>query len=285
MIKGDVFQRFMLDELDVRGELVRLSNSYLDATKTQNYPPSIKNMLGQTIAASLLLTGMLKFSGRLSIHARGEGPLQLLMAEATDQRKFRATANWSGTVEENASVGEMLGSAQLAITIDPEKGARYQGIVPLERETLSDCIAHYFELSEQLDTFMLLGADEKGAYGLMLQKMPGNEMVEDQDGWNRIIQLAKTLSIDELASNDNETLLFRLFHEEKLLPYELESVKFECSCSNERTMASIKTLGKEEALEILESEASISVDCQFCGEHYDFGRDDINQLFDLGATH
>ena len=285
MIKGDVFQRFMLDELDIRGELVRLSSSYMDATKTRNYPPAIKNLLGQTIAASILLTGTLKFSGRLSIHARGEGPLQLLMAEATDQRKFRAIANWSNTIEEDASLGDMLGSAQLAITIDPEQGARYQGIVPLERETLSDCIAHYFELSEQLDTFLLLGADEDGAYGLLLQKMPGNEKVTDQDGWNRIIQLAKTLTIDELASNDNETILFRLFHEEKLLPYELEPVKFECSCSKERTSASIATLGKDEALEILESEASISVDCQFCGEHYEFDRNEVNQLFNLGAAH
>jgi len=285
MIKNDIFQRFMLADLDIRGELLRLGSSYQDATKTRDYPPAIKKLLGQTIAASLLLTGTLKFSGRLSIHARGEGPLQLLMAEATDQRKFRAIANWSDTFEENASLNDLLGNAQLAITIDPEKGARYQGIVPLERDTLSDCIAHYFELSEQLGTFLLLGADDKGAYGLMLQKMPGNVSVEDQDGWNRIIQLAKTLSIDELASNDNETILFRLFHEEKLLPYALEPVEFECSCSKERTAVSIKTLGKDEALEILESEAAISVDCQFCGEHYEFDREGINQIFNLSAPH
>jgi len=285
MSSSDTFQKFLLDDLNIRGEIVRLGNSFVDATKATAYPAEVRNLLGQTIAASLLLTGTLKFSGRLSIHARGEGPLSLLMAEATDKRTFRGLANWSEIPEAQKNLAELLGNAQLAITIDPEKGSRYQGIVPLEKEDLSMCLVHYFELSEQLDTHMILGADEAGAYGFMLQKLPGNGDVEDEDGWGRVIQLAKTLTLDELSVIDNETVLFRLFHEEKLITYDAEPVKFECTCSRQRTLSSIETFGSEEALEILEQQSFIAVDCQFCGVQYQFDRTDINKLFDLGQGH
>jgi len=285
MIEGDTFQRFLLEELHIRGEWVRLSDSFQNATKNLEYPENLKSLLGQAVAASVLLTGTLKFDGRLSIHARGEGPVSLLMAEATNRRTFRGLVNWEGEVSQNTSLQELLGNAQLAITIDPDKGARYQGVVPLERDSLGDCLAHYFELSEQLDTFLMLESNEKGCFGLMLQKLPDYKTIEDQDAWNRVAQFAKTLKIDEFMEADNETLLLRLFHEEQVLSFEQEPVKFECSCSRERTLSSIESLGQEQALEILESTATIGVDCQFCRQHYEFDRADIVDLFQLGSSH
>jgi len=285
MIEGDTFQRFLLEELNIRGEWVRLSDSFQQATQIVDYPESLKSLLGQAVAASVLLTGTLKFDGRLSIHARGEGPVSLLMAEATNRRTFRGLVNWEGEIAQNAPLTEQLGNAQLAITIDPDKGARYQGVVPLERETLGECLAHYFELSEQLDTFLMLEANESGCFGLMLQKLPDYKTIEDQDAWNRIVQFAKTLKIDEFMETDNETLLLRLFHEEQVLSFEQEPVKFECSCSRERTLTSIESLGQEEALEILENSATIAVDCQFCRQHYEFDRSDVVELFQLGTSH
>lgn len=285
MIEGDTFQRFLLEELHIRGEWVRLSDSYQEATKDLDYPESLRSLLGQAVAASVLLTGTLKFDGRLSIHARGEGPVSLLMSEATNRRTFRGLVDWSGNVASDATLKELLGNAQLAITIDPDQGNRYQGVVPLEREHLADCLAHYFELSEQLDTFLMLEANEKGCFGLMLQKLPDYKTIEDQDAWNRIVQFAKTLKIDEFMETDNETLLLRLFHEEAVLSFDQEPVKFECSCSRQRTLASIETLGQDEALEILENTATIAVDCQFCRKHYEFDREDIVKLFNLGSSH
>jgi len=285
MIEGDTFQRFLLEELHIRGEWVRLSDSYQEATKDLEYPENLRSLLGQAAAASVLLTGTLKFDGRLSIHARGEGVVNLLMAEATNRRTYRGIVDWQGEVDPEASLVELLGNAQLAITIDPDKGNRYQGVVPLERENLADCLAHYFELSEQLDTFLMLEANENGCFGLMLQKLPDYKDIEDQDAWNRIAQFAKTLKIDEFMAADNETLLLRLFHEEKVLSFDKEPVKFECSCSRERTLSSIETLGQDEALEILENTATIAVDCQFCRKHYEFDRADIVELFRLGSSH
>jgi len=289
MIADDTFQRFVFDELNIRGEWVRLSESFQQATQETDYPPAIKALLGQTIAASVLLTGTLKFAGSLSIHARGEGPVSLLMAEATDRRTFRGIAKWladaGAAIDSSDALAQLLGDAQLAITINPVAGTRYQGVVPLERDSLDACLAHYFELSEQLDTYLLLVADSVNCYGLMLQKLPGHDVEDDQDAWNRIVQLAKTLSIEEFKSNDNETLLTRLFHEEHVISFAKEVVKFECSCSRARSLASIKNLGSDDALRLLEQEATISVDCQFCCKHYEFDRDDITTLFELGSRH
>lgn len=285
MIDGDTFQKFMFDDLHIRGEWVRLSDSIHQATEHSSYQNEARDLLGQTIVASLLLTGTLKFEGRLSIHARGQGQLSLLMAEATNQRTFRGLASYEGTLPEGQDLKSLLGDAQLAITIDPEKGQRYQGIVPLERHTIDACIAHYFELSEQLDTHFFLHADEQGCFGLMLQKLPDYAKVEDQDAWDRVTQLANTLSADEVKGVDNETLMVRLFHEEKVTVYDKEAVRFQCSCSRQRSLASIEALGEQEALQILEEEPKIQVDCQFCNKHYEFDRQDINQIFGMGNPH
>lgn len=281
----DSFQRFIFEELNIRGEWVRLSNSFKEATHEVDYPTAVKTLLGQAIAASVLMTGTLKFAGSLSIHARGDGPVSLLMAEATNRRTFRGIANWQEDINANSTLIDMLGNAQLAITIDPLSGARYQGIVPLERDSLETCLAHYFELSEQLDTCFLLAVEGDHCFGLMLQKLPGYDVIDDQDAWNRIVQFAKTLSVSEFMSTDNQTLLTRLFHEEHVLSFDEETVKFECTCSRDRCLASIKNLGCDEALELLEQEAIISVNCQFCSKHYEFDRNDITGLFNIGPSH
>ena len=281
MINNDTFQRFIFKELHIRGEWVRLGESFNDATHALNYPSAIKSLLGQTIAASVLLTGTLKFAGRLAIHARGQGPVSLLTAETTHLRHFRGLAKWEGKINDDMKLKELLGDAQLAITIDPDKGTRYQGIVPMEKDNLSECLEHYFELSEQLDTHLLLGANDHACYGLLLQKLPDYKNIEDQDAWNRVLHLAKTISHEELLNADNETLVNRLFHQEQVILYPSEPVAFECTCSEERSLSAIHSLGEEEALEILERETVIAMDCQFCGASYKFDRTDIQKLFNL----
>jgi len=281
MINNDTFQRFLFEELQIRGAWVRLGSSFQEATHSLNYPLVIKSLLGQTIAASVLFTGTLKFAGRLSIHARGQGPVSLLMAETTNLRHFRALAKWDGDIQPDLDFKGLLGDAQLAITIDPDKGKRYQGVVPMEKDNLTECLEHYFELSEQLDTHLLLGANEHACYGLLLQKLPDYRNIEDQDAWNRVIHLAKTMKDEELLNADNETLVTRLFHQEQVILYPAEPVAFECTCSEDRSLSAIHSLGEEEALAILEQEAVIAMDCQFCGAAYRFDRDDIQKLFSL----
>ena len=291
MQDGDTFQRFLFENLNIRGEWVRLTASYQNAVSHGHYPAAIKALLGQAIAAAVLLTGTIKFAGRLSIQARGDGALGLLTAEATNRRTFRGLATWRDTDEgssisaETASLAQLLGKGQMAITIEPDNGVRYQGIVPLERATLAACLAQYFELSEQLDSYFWLAADDQAVVGLMLQKLPGYREQQDQDAWNRVVQLAKTVSFEELAAVDNETMLQRLFHEERVVCFEQESVSFECSCSRERSLASLEALGSQEVLAILEQQPVLAVDCQFCHQHYEFNRQEMMQLFKLGPAH
>ncbi len=286
MTDKDSFQKFMFETLQIRGEWVRLNDSFFSSVRNKNYPPEINRLVGETALASVLLTGTLKFEGLLSIHARGQGSVSLLMSEARHDKTFRCLANYDESAALTSSnLLDLIGSAQLAITIDPDKGKRYQGIVPLERAQISECLEHYFELSEQLDTYFLFQVTEQGAHGLMLQKLPEYRNIEDQDAWNRILQLAKTLTPEEFSCEDNQTLITRLFHEEQVLLFEKESVQFQCSCSEERSLASVKALGQQEALEILEDEPVISIDCQFCGEQYEFDRTAINTLFSAGMTH
>lgn len=281
----DSFQKFMFTELQIRGEWVRLDQSLQEAFHGRAYNPVVRELLTQTTAACVLLTGTLKFEGKLSIHARGSGPVNLLMAECTQAKTFRCLANYEDQSYDANNVSDLLGKAQLAITIDPAKGQRYQGIVPLERSTVGDCLAHYFELSEQLDTHFEFHSHNGAIYALMLQKLPDYKHLEDQDAWNRVVQLAKTLSAEEIASVDNETLTLRLYHEEQVRMFDLEPVRFECSCSFDRSLASIEALGEEEALSILDEEPVISVDCQFCHAHYEFDREAVNTLFKRGRSH
>lgn len=285
MLEGDSFQKFMFDDCHIRGEIVRLSDSFQKAVESKQYPIVVRQLLAEATAATLLMTGTLKFEGRLSLHARGQGPLTLLMAEATNTRSFRTIANYTDDMPDEGELRMLLGKAQLAITIDPEKGNRYQGIVPLEHATMAECLARYFDLSEQLETHFMFASDEGGCYGLMLQQLPDYKHSEDQDAWDRIRQLSETLGFDELKAHGNAEILHRLYHEEKVSVYESEPVNFQCSCSEERSLASIEALGIEEALNILEEESVIQVDCQFCGQHYEFDRVKINTLFNIGKPH
>lgn len=285
MSANDSFQKFMFNDLHIRGQWLRMESSFKAAVGNRSYPAIVSDLLAQTAAASVLLTGTLKFEGLLSIHARGTGPVNLLMAESNERKQFRCLANYSDSDIHSSKLSDLLGQAQLAITIDPAKGQRYQGIVPLERASIADCLAHYFELSEQLDTHFVFHILEQQVYALMLQKLPEYREADDQDAWNRVLQLANTLSLEEWQQADNETLTLRLYHEEQVSIYDAEPVSFKCSCSRERSLASIEALGSVEALEILETEAVIAVDCQFCNTHYQFDRADVNALFGLGNAH
>ena len=279
MKHSDTFQRFLFDNHQIRGELVRLDKSFTDVKQRKQYPAPLQALLGETLAASVLMSGTLKFEGVLSVQARGNGSVNLLMAECTHDKKVRAIAQWEGDIPEE-TLTTQLGSAQLAITIDPSKGKRYQGIVPLEKETLADCLVQYFEQSEQLSTHIILFCNEEHASGLFLQQLPAHKNeVTDDDAWNRIVQLASTLTSEEIHSLDGESLLNRLYHEEEVTIYPEEPVKFECSCSKERTASAMVSLGQDEIYNILAEQHVIELNCQFCNEQYRYEKPEIDQLF------
>lgn len=273
----DHLHRFLFEELSIRGELVTLSDSYLQVLDTHPYPLVTQHLLGQMMAACALLSSTLKLEGHLSLQAKGDGELNLLMAECSHQHDLRAIARGSQhPLADNLRT--LLGNGHFCVTITPDVGQRYQGIVPLDGDTVATCLEHYFALSEQLPTRLILASDGKRTSGLLLQVMPGHQQT-DEDGWERITQLAGTLTQAELLSLDHPTIITRLFHEELVRLFDPTPLRFGCSCSRERTAQALVAIGEAEALDILAERGQIDMHCEFCRQHYRFDQDDIASLF------
>ena len=284
MASQDQFQRFIFEHSQVRGAWVQLGDSFREIINQAPYPDSVRQLLGESLVASVLMSSTLKFEGTLSLQAAGEGALRTLMAECSHDRKIRGLARFDEQAMSGETLHELLGQSRMAITITPEKGQRYQGVVPREADNLAGCLEEYFERSEQIATSLFLFADGDTAAGLMLQRLPGHTE-EDDDLWNRVNHLARTVEAEELLKLDSETLLHRLFHEETVRLYEPEPVEFRCSCSRERTLAALESIGKEECYSILDEQGSIDMDCQFFHANYRFNRNDIDHLFTGHTLH
>jgi molecular chaperone Hsp33 len=277
MSNPDQIQRILFDQLDIRGVVVGLDSAYQEILALHEYPPAIKSALGEMLAAVSLLSSTLKFDGRLLLQAQGSGPIKAIMAEVNHQHECRAIARYEGEIPDDASVIDLLGEqGYLVITVEPEEGQRYQGIVPMEKSNLAGCLTDYFEQSEQLNTQIHLASDGERAAGFLLQVMPAAG-TKDQD-WEHISHIGATLSSEELLTLDNETLLFRLFHEEQCRLYDPESITFRCDCSRERSANALQFMTEEELLGMIEEQGVIEVSCQFCNAHYAFDEADVRAM-------
>lgn len=277
----DQVQRFLFDDTAVRGELVQLHQSYQEVLIRHNYPPAIEKLLGELLAAVALLTATVKLKGTLTLEARGQGEVSLLMAEcntgAQGGDQLRAIARYQGEPA-GQTLTELLNGGQLVITLDPYEGQRYQGIVALDQDTLMACLEGYFASSEQLPTKLWLAADSKSAGGLLLQKLPEDARNKDSDAWIRLGHLAATLTNEELLHLEQHELLHRLFHEETLRIFEPHTLKFGCTCSRERIANALASLGEEELKEALKDKGELATQCHFCNTHYVFTKDDLPAL-------
>ncbi|PYF81145.1 MULTISPECIES: Hsp33 family molecular chaperone HslO [Marinomonas] len=282
-------QRFSFDNSNVRGERVLLNDAYQEIIKRKAYPLSLEKLLGEFVAAIALLRDIVKIDGVLSIQAKGHGFLSTLMTECDEHQNLRGIAQWddSQEVPEVISLQEVLKGGYLAITIQPRNGQRYQGIVEIIGDSLSECLEQYFSQSEQLPSRVWLAANGAQCGGLFLQRLPAEQAKEgDEDAWDRLTHLASTVKEDELLGLETSELLHRLYHEEEVRLYDTKVMQFGCSCSRQRTLDAVMSLGAEEIRELLIEQGSVKVDCQFCAEKYEFTEDDlIDSLGDQGQTH
>ena len=301
MSDTDLIQRFYFSGQPFRGAIVKLQNSFVEALNGHNYSATINALLGESLTASALMGIHLKHNARLSLQARGDGPVKLLMAEAviqqaedteelTAQHTVRAVARLSEEIPltiESKKKGfqNLLGRGQLAITIEPEEGERYQGIVGADQATLSLCLEAYFNQSEQLPTLFQLATSETGAAGILLQRMPhddNHQMDENNlssnDIWDELIALTSTLTDKELLETPVEKLLFNLFHEHSVKLSPPDAIHFECSCSYQRTGTALMQINPLEIASILEADKEIVMDCEFCSARYRFNKSDIDNL-------
>lgn len=280
----DQVQRFVFDQSAIRGELISLEQAYQQAAGTQNLHPVAQRLLGEFIAAVTLLSGTLKFDGIISLQARGDGPIPLAMAECTHQKEVRGIVRTGEQSLDGLALDDfpsLIGNGVLAITIEPERGQRYQGLVPLEGNTLAECIEGYFMQSEQLPTRVWLASDAHRCGGLLLQMMPAmaDAAGERDEHWDLVTHLAATVKADELLQVDAQTLLYRLFNEAPVRVFEPTAVQFACSCSRERSANALRSLGRQDVEELIAERDIITIDCQFCGQVYSFGEKDVADVF------
>lgn len=277
----DVQQKFMVDTCDARGQLVQLDEVWAEATARTEYPATVRQILGEAFVAATLLANTIKFDGKLTLQVRGEGPVHLLVVQVTNEGNVRGLARWSRTPDSIKLQTAFGRDARMTITIEANRHAEpYQGIVPLEGDDLATALQTYFRTSEQLPTEMYLAVSAASAAGMLIQKLPVEERTyHDADGWQRAKVLCETLTDEELCSESAQTLLHRLFHEERVRLFDPLPVKFHCSCSRERTDGMLLGLGKPEVDSIVEEQGKVEITCEFCDALYDYDPVDIVALF------
>lgn len=309
--------KFIFEGLPVRGTLVRLTDAWQTIlqrrqanTTTGGYPEPVAQLLGELTAAAVLMQSSIKFNGALVLQIMGNadsGPVKLAVAEVQSDLRLRATASVQGDVPADSSLSQLVNQnnqGKCAVTLDPQDKLpgqqAYQGVVPLfddhgkPLEHISSVLEHYMLQSEQLDTTLILAANDAVAAGLLIQRLPiqgdGNlagSMVskrnEDEIGlnehYNRLALFAKSLKREELLGLGTNDILHRLFWEESLLRFEPAHPKFACTCSRERVGRMIVSLGQEEVASILSERADVEVACEFCGKQERFDAIDAAQLF------
>ena len=262
----------------MRGEIVHLDATWRAVLERRRYPAPLQSLLGDMMAAAALLSAILKFEGSLIMQMQGNGPVQLLVVEATSEHTLRATAKWEGDLAQG-NVTELLGAGRFVISIVPSGGKQtYQGIVAIEGNSIAEVLEHYMAKSEQLETRLWLASDSQQAAGMLLQKLPAAP-TQDEDAWNRAKQLGETIRREELLSLPAREIIRRLYHEEDVRVFESRPVAFRCSCSRERVTSMLRLLGHDEVKSIIAERNTVEVDCEFCGRHYTFDAVDAEQVF------
>lgn len=278
-INADTLQRFIFENANVRGELVRLNSSYHAVGQRHPYPLPLQRLLGEALAAAALLSATIKFTGSLILQVQGDGPVNLLVVQSNEQFHLRGLAKWQGeTVPDNFI--QATGKGYLAITITPEQGERYQGIVALGQENLAGCLQAYFAQSEQLPTYILLVSDAEQVVGILLQIIPSAETTGFNLFWQDVKNIAETFTAHDLLSLSNEDFLKQYFPNRDIRIFTPDPVSFRCSCTVEKMKEALRLYGYGEAKEILKTNRYVTVTCEFCHHHYDFEKADVEQIFD-----
>jgi len=279
----DLLHPFIFEQSAVRGNHVQLDQSLFTALEHQTLPPALKKVIGEFTAASVLLTATLKMQGKLILQLQSQGTLQLLVVECTSGLNIRATAKVSGELHGD-NLTDWLAQGQLVITLMPEEGEPYQGIVPLEGDNIASMLENYMLRSQQIDTRLWLTAEGDRAAGLLLQKLP-QQQEHDLDCWNRVQHLAGTVTDQELLNLDAVTLLQRLFVEEEVRLFSGREVQAFCSCSHSNVTNMLQMLGLAEVRSIIEEQGSVDIQCDFCHKHYVVDEEEALALFNEDDDH
>jgi molecular chaperone Hsp33 len=291
MNKKDKLQRFLFENIAVRGEIVHLESSYQQIIQQHEYPPFIQRLLGEALVLVTLLAAIIKFKGRLTLQFQGKSGLKLLLVQCNHDFHLRALAQFDNDLSEE-NLQDSLKNGILVIMMDPDTSTqRYQGVVSWRGNSLTESIEGYFRDSEQLETRIWLALTDKQASGFLLQAMPQESAKgfqlhapEENRDWEHLIHLTSTITDDELLHLENKILLHRLYVEEDIRLFEEMPVIFQCTCSARRGENAILMLGEKEAEEELNEHQVIVVHCDFCNREFTFDRVDVANIFKHGGT-
>ncbi len=274
----DGLQRFAMYGLAVRGAFVSLDETW-QAIRLRNLaPPPAEQLLGEALAATALMASRIKVDGRISVQLQGDTRLKLLMAECTSAGTQRGVLSVSPDLNNHWSLADMSQTSVLTITIENARQERYQGIVEIAGNSLADALTGYFTHSEQLDTQLWLSANNDRAAGLIVQRLP-ERSAQDPDGWNRITQLAGTVTAEELLGLNARALADRLFAEEIVNWEPLKGLSFDCPCSRQRVADVLTAMGEDALKDDVAGNEVVTVDCEFCNEQYTFDPVDLRMLY------
>ncbi len=282
-MQTDYVQRFLFEELDIRGRLVCLTGAWRRMVDGRSYPAQIASLLGETTALAVLLGANRKGAGRTTLQVRGNGSVPLLVVDcgseaASAALRIRGMAHYAEGA--SGSVRELIGEGRLALMLeDAASGQIYQSIVPLQGGTLSEIFEHYLSQSEQLPSFVRLYADGDALCGILLEKLPKADM-RDADGWDRMMQFAATLTLPETRDTQPYDLLTRLFPEELLRVYKLDPVEYHCPYDAGKVKDMLRSLGRAEVDSILAEKGEVLIRNEMCNHEYRFDAEAVALMFE-----
>ena len=281
-MQTDYVQRFLFEQLDIRGRLVCLTGAWQRMLEGRAYPGRIVSLLGHTTALNVLLAANQKGAGRVTLQVQGTGPVRLLVSDCTAELRIRGMAQFQPDGPSlNAGLTEraLLGDGRLSVTLeDMRSGQVYQSLVPLEGTSLEDIFEHYLSQSEQLESFVRLFADGDAVCGLLLEKLPGAD-AKDGDGWNRVKHLAATLRLAETRDAQPYDLLTRVFPEELMRVFRLYPVEYHCPYDVEKVKDMLRALGRKEVDAILSEKGEIVIRNEMCNHEYRFDALAVEEMF------
>lgn len=287
MKEQDQLYRYLFEHHQVRGELVQLDQTFRHMVAAQEYPAPVRQLLGELLVATSLLTATLKFEGSITVQLQGNGPLSLAVINGDHQQQLRGVARWQGELPANPNLKALVGDGHLVITISPDEGERYQGIVSLESDSLASSLESYFAQSEQLATRIWIrtggSAAEPLAAGMLLQALPASSE-QHADEFDHLSKLTDTIKDEELFTLPAEEILYRLYHEEEVRLFAPQAIQFRCTCSRERCEQALLQVGQVEVEAMIHEQGQIDMHCDYCGTHYQFDAIDAQALFAEGCT-
>lgn len=279
MKESDNLQRFIFEHANIRGEIVHIEKTFQTIMNQRDYPPMVKNLLGEAIVSCLLLASSIKFEGNLTLQFQGDDRLPLLLVQCDHELNIRAFAKYTQNLEIIDYATAFL-QGQMVLTISQHNQTQvYQSMVPIQATSMSENLMAYFAQSEQIATRVWLAVNDDMAAGMLLQLMPGQDTVQREQFWEYAVQLGQTVSEHELLALDNETLLYRLYNETEIRIFESRSTRFQCRCNQEKMKQVITILGEREAKDLIKEQGAIAINCDFCNQKYTFDPIDVTMLF------